>query len=71
MVAAYESQFALGTGSYSLPDLSDDAVDVSGDTASVTTTYAISTGGSGQISFELERSGDDWLISDIQAPCSE
>jgi len=71
VVAAYESQFALGTGVYTLDGLSDDAVDVSGDTANVTTDYSISTGGSGQISFALVRSGDEWLIDDIQAPCSE
>ena len=69
VVAAYESQFALGTGVYTLGELSADDVDVRGDIATVTTSYSISTGGSGSISFALERAGDEWLIADIQAPC--
>ncbi len=69
VLATYDAQFASGTGTYSLTDTSEGAIDLSGDTASLDTGYTISSGASGSISFELERSGSDWLISRIEASC--
>ncbi|HYU60655.1 MAG TPA: protein kinase [Solirubrobacterales bacterium] len=65
----YSEQFASGTGAYTLTDLSSDAIEVSGDTATVHTGYAISPGGNGSVSFDLERQGREWLISRVDASC--
>jgi serine/threonine protein kinase/ketosteroid isomerase-like protein len=67
IVAAYESQWALGAGSYSL---SDEEIEGAGDAATVDASYLIG-GTPGNISFELIRSGDEWLIDHVQAPCAE
>jgi ketosteroid isomerase-like protein len=65
----YAEQFDAGTGAYSLSDLSSDAIDVAGDTASAESGYTITPGGSGTVSFELRRDGDGWLISRVDASC--
>jgi hypothetical protein len=65
----YSEQFDAGTGAYALTDLSPDAIDISGDTASADSAYTITPGGSGRVSFELRREGPEWLITRIDASC--
>jgi hypothetical protein len=67
IVQAYQSQWDAGAGAY---DLSYDPSDIrtSGDRASLKRAqYSIAGGAPGRIDFEFERSGDQWLISRIDA----
>ena len=70
VLAAYEAQFAQGTGTYTLTDLSADAIQVSGNVARTPRLhYTISPSASGTVSFELAKIGRRWLISRIDASC--
>jgi SnoaL-like domain len=67
IVQAYQSQWDAGAGAYDLSyDPSD--IEVSGDRASLERAqYSIAGGSPGRIDFDFERSGDEWLISRIDA----
>lgn len=65
VVEAYRSQFAQGSGPYSL-QTSDDDIDVSGDTAQIRSTYSTS-GSSDDIGFGLRREGEGWRFTSIDA----
>jgi hypothetical protein len=56
-------------GTYHFTNLSPSVVQVSGSTASVSTAYSISTGGSGPIRLVLVNGPSGWLISRINANC--
>jgi serine/threonine protein kinase len=69
VLATYQDQFDTGSGAYALTDVSDDVIDLSGDSASVSTGYTITPGGSGSVSFDFVRGGSGWLISRVNASC--
>ena len=69
VLGTYSAQFETGTGAYSLTDTSEDVIELDGDLAKVSTGYEISSGASGSITFELSRSGSEWLISRVEASC--
>jgi hypothetical protein len=71
VITAYEEQWAGGTGTYTLPNLSTDAVQVFGDEAVAPLTYAFVGGAGGTVTFNLERQDDgtSWLISRVEATC--
>lgn len=70
VLADYESQFALDTGTYELTGLSPAAVVLEGDgRASANSEYSITPGGTGSVSFNFDRHGEEWLISHIGATC--
>lgn len=67
----YESQFAGGSGTYELVDLSSSDIRVhSNRRASVNANYVISPGGSGAIKFSFASSGGEWRISRVYATCN-
>ncbi|MEA2348716.1 MAG: hypothetical protein QOG62_2503 [Thermoleophilaceae bacterium] len=65
----YTAQFNTGSGTYALKGLGPKSITVAGDTASATASYVISSGGSGEVSFDLVRQGPSWLISRVDASC--
>ncbi len=67
---SYAEQFeANGPLGYTLTGLSRSAIDVSGERASSSLGYQISTGATGAIDFKFRRVGNRWLIDDIRASC--
>jgi serine/threonine protein kinase len=66
---ASDEQFHGGSTSYHLLDLKSSNVHLSGGHATLESRYTISTGGAGQIRFELRSSGGAWRIARVVAPC--
>ena len=67
---SYAEQFAAnGPLGYTLTGLTPSAIDVSGEQASSSLGYQISTGATGSIDFHFRRENDRWLIDDIRASC--
>jgi hypothetical protein len=66
VVRAEQSNFG---GTYRFVGLSPSEVHISGNTATVATSYSISSGGSGTIRFLLLNEPGGWLISRINANC--
>jgi hypothetical protein len=66
VVRAEQANFG---GAYRFTNLSPSVVQISGNTASVSTAYSITTGGSGPIRFDLVNGPGGWLISRINANC--
>jgi hypothetical protein len=65
----YRAQFALGTGAYTLRNLTPDAISVDGDSAHTNLRFSIQNGRSGDISFDLKRFENVWRVSGVDSHC--
>jgi hypothetical protein len=70
VLASYESQFELGSGSYALTGLTARQVQIDTKTqAHLISHYKITPGGNGDVNFKFSEDGGGWKISEIDAAC--
>lgn len=70
VLADYESQFAAGSGSYRLIDLSPEEIVLdSKSRAHLHANYVISPGGTGFVNFRFAELGGEWKVSEVDATC--
>lgn len=67
----YASQFAQGTGQYTLAGLSASQIEFEGSThAHINANYRISTGGAGFVDFYFAQEAGAWKITQVYATCA-
>lgn len=71
VLSDYASQFAQGTGEYTLVGLSASQIELSGPTrAHIDANYRISTGGAGFVDFYFAQEAGAWKITQVYATCA-